>query len=167
LTGVKNPDPVLAARPALVVKIDNATGARPQSGFNEADLVFEEIVNDSLTRFAMVFQSGDTDPVGPIRSGRLQDVDLFTALDHPLFAWSGGNATVTNGIDNSLARLAGGVLDTRTGDEIGPSTMTFAAALIVVATVARVLRGEAPRDALSATRQGAEAAAGSIEALVH
>jgi len=101
LTGLKNPDPVIAARPALVVKIDNASGARPQSGFNEADLVFEEIVNDSLTRFAMVFQSGDTDPVGPIRSGRLQDVDLFTALDHPLFAWSGGNATVTNEIDNS------------------------------------------------------------------
>jgi hypothetical protein len=101
LTGIDNPDPAIAARPALVVKIDNASGARPQSGFNEADLVFEEIVNDSLTRFAMVFQSGDSDPVGPIRSGRIQDVDLFTALDHPLFAWSGGNATVTNEIDNS------------------------------------------------------------------
>jgi Protein of unknown function (DUF3048) N-terminal domain/Protein of unknown function (DUF3048) C-terminal domain len=101
LTGMQNPDPVLAARPALIVKIDNASGARPQSGFNEADLVFEEIVNDSITRFAMVFQSGDTDPVGPIRSGRIQDVDLFTALDHPLFAWSGGNATVTNEINNS------------------------------------------------------------------
>jgi Protein of unknown function (DUF3048) N-terminal domain/Protein of unknown function (DUF3048) C-terminal domain len=101
LTGIENPDPVIAARPALVVKIDNAGGARPQSGFNEADLVFEEIVNDHITRFAMVFQSGDSDPVGPIRSGRLQDVALFTALDHPLFAWSGGNATVTNEIDNS------------------------------------------------------------------
>jgi len=28
-------------------------------------------------------------------------VDLFTALDHPLFAWSGGNKTVTNEINNS------------------------------------------------------------------
>ncbi|MEP7048617.1 MAG: DUF3048 domain-containing protein [Ilumatobacteraceae bacterium] len=101
LTGVANPDPVVAARPALIVKIDNASGARPQSGFNEADLVIEEIVNDSITRFAMVFQSGDSDPVGPIRSGRHQDVDLFTALDHPLFAWSGGNATVTDQINNS------------------------------------------------------------------
>ena len=101
LTGIENPDPVIAARPALVVKIDNASGARPQSGFNEADLVYEEIVNDNITRFAMVFHSGDSDPVGPIRSGRLQDVALFTALDHPLFAWSGGNATVTNEINNS------------------------------------------------------------------
>ena len=65
LTGIANPDPVIAARPALVVKIDNAGGARPQSGFNEADLVFEEIVNDHITRFAMVFQSGDSDPGRP------------------------------------------------------------------------------------------------------
>ena len=45
-------------------------------------------------------------------------------------------------------RLAGGVLDTRTGDEVGPSTMTFAAALIVVATVV----ARAPRRSADATR---------------
>ena len=73
---------------------------------------------------------------------------------------------VTNGIDNTLARLAGGVLDTHTGAEVGPSTMTFAAALVVVATTARVLRGETPMDATSETQRGAEAAAGSIEALL-
>src|SRR4051812_32799306 len=101
LTGVENPDPAIAARPALIVKIDNVDAARPQSGFNEADIVFEEIINDRYTRFAMVFQSNASDPVGPIRSGRIQDVDLFTMLDHPLFAWSGGNATVTNEINNS------------------------------------------------------------------
>jgi hypothetical protein len=101
LTGVENPDPAIAARPALVVKIDNAPGARPQTGFNSADIVYEEIVNDNLTRFAMVFQSGSSNPVGPIRSGRLQDIDLFTAYNHPLFAWSGGNKTVTAAIDAS------------------------------------------------------------------
>ncbi len=101
LTGVPVDDPASAARPALVVKIDNASAARPQSGFNEADIVIEEIVNDNLTRFAMIFQSGGSDPVGPIRSGRIQDIDLFTALNHPLFAWSGGNKTVTDRIDAS------------------------------------------------------------------
>ena len=101
LTGVVSDNPGSLARPALVVKIDNANGARPQSGFNEADLVFEEIVNDHITRFAMVFQSGGADPVGPIRSGRIQDINLFTALNHPLFAWSGGNKTVTNAINFS------------------------------------------------------------------
>lgn len=98
LTGIEVTDPAVAARPALVVKIDNATGARPQTGMNEADIVVEEIVNDRLTRFAFVFQSQDSDPVGPIRSGRLQDIDLFGAFNRPLFAWSGGNATVTAAI---------------------------------------------------------------------
>lgn len=101
LTGVENPDPAIAARPALVVKIDNAPGARPQTGFNAADIVYEEIINDNFTRFAMVFQSGGSNPVGPIRSGRIQDVDIFTAYNHPLFAWSGGNVTVTNAINAS------------------------------------------------------------------
>jgi glucosamine--fructose-6-phosphate aminotransferase (isomerizing) len=73
---------------------------------------------------------------------------------------------VTNGTDNTLARLAGGVLDTRTGDEVGPSTMTFAAALVVVGTVGRLLRDETPPDAVAAAQRGAETAAASIEALL-
>ncbi len=101
LTGLLATDPFIAALPALVVKIDNAPGARPQSGMNEADIVVEEIVNDNLTRFALVFQSRGAEPVGPIRSGRLQDIDLFGAFNHPLFAWSGGNRTVTDAIRSS------------------------------------------------------------------
>lgn len=96
-------------RPAMVVKVDNAPAARPQSGFNLADIVFEEIVNDNLTRFALVFHSQGSDPVGPIRSGRLQDVDLFASYAAPSFVWSGGNATVENAIANS------GFLDLRFG----------------------------------------------------
>ena len=88
-------------RPALVVKIDNVGEARPQTGLNEADIVFEEIVEGRLTRFAAVFHSQGSNPVGPIRSGRTQDVDLLSGLNHPLFAWSGGNPGVTAAIDNS------------------------------------------------------------------
>jgi hypothetical protein len=92
LTGL----PVDAAitRPALVVKIDNHPKARPQWGLNQADIVFEENV-EMLTRFAAVFHTTDSDPVGPIRSGRKQDVDLLESFNAPLFAWSGGNAEVT------------------------------------------------------------------------
>ena len=87
-------------RPALVVKIDNNPRARPQSGLNEADLVFEEVV-EAGTRFAVVFHSGNSNPVGPIRSGRTQDIDLLGGLNQPLFAWSGGNAIVTRAIADS------------------------------------------------------------------
>jgi hypothetical protein len=79
------------------VKIDNADGngpgnqARPQSGLNQADVVYEEMVEGSVTRLAAIFHSGDSDPVGPIRSFRTTDVAVFTPLHNPLFAWSGAN----------------------------------------------------------------------------
>ena len=100
LTGLAILDPAAAKRPALVVKIDNHPQARPQSGLNEADLVYEENV-ENLTRFAAVFQSNGADPVGPIRSGRTQDVDLLGSLNKPIFAWSGGNARVSAAINAS------------------------------------------------------------------
>lgn len=91
----------IPVRPALVVKMPNNSQALPQTGLNEADIVYEEIINDSITRFAVVFHSQGSDPVGPIRSGRAQDIDLLTNLNEPLFAWSGGNAGVTRLVNNS------------------------------------------------------------------
>jgi hypothetical protein len=106
LTGMPITDEALANRPALVVKIDNHPKARPQFGLNLADIVFEENV-EKLTRFAAVFQSQDADKVGPIRSGRTQDIALLGSLNQPLFAWSGGNANVTRAIrDSDLVELS-------------------------------------------------------------
>lgn len=73
---------------------------------------------------------------------------------------------VTNGTDNTLARLADVVLDTRAGEEVGPSTMTFVAALVVLAAVGRVLRGEPGPAAIDEVRRGAESAATSLERLL-
>ena len=100
--GVEQP-----ARPALAVKIDNHFLARRNhSGLAVADIVFEEIVEGSITRFAAVFHSRDSDVVGPIRSGRSQDVDLLTSFVEPLFAWSGGNPGVERLIaDSALTDL--------------------------------------------------------------
>ena len=100
LLGTPITDPVAAARMALVVKIDNHPAARPQTGLNKADIVFEENV-EGLTRFAAVFQSQGSDPVGPVRSGRTQDIDILASFNKPLFAWSGGNARVTQAINAS------------------------------------------------------------------
>ncbi len=91
----------IPVRPPLAVKIDNHPRGRPQAGLNEADIVFEEIVEGSLTRFAAVFHTQGSDPVGPIRSGRTQDIGILSALRVPLFAWSGGNAGVTQMIRSS------------------------------------------------------------------
>lgn len=100
LTGLPITDEAAAARPALVVKIDNDANARPQSGLNAADIVFEQII-ESGTRLAAVFHSQGSDPVGPIRSAREQDVDLVSSLNQPLFVYSGGNPAVTAAIEAS------------------------------------------------------------------
>jgi hypothetical protein len=96
LTGLPG-DPSLATKPVLIVKIDNHPDARPQAGLNQADIVYEEIV-EGITRFAAVFQSTDAAPVGPIRSARTTDINIFAAYGRPLIAWSGGNAYVVNAI---------------------------------------------------------------------
>ena len=103
LTGEPLDDPSeIPDRPALVIKISNAPQSiLPQSGLNDADLVIEEIINDSVTRLAAVYHSAESDPVGPIRSGRAQDINLLLALNRPLFAWSGGNPAVTRAVRDS------------------------------------------------------------------
>jgi hypothetical protein len=109
LTGV----PIDAAddvpdRPALVVKLTNAgPQPRPQAGLNSADIVIEEVINDNVSRLAAVFHSQGADPVGPVRSGRAQDIQVMLAFDRPLFAWSGGNPAVTRAIrDSELVDLS-------------------------------------------------------------
>lgn len=90
-------------RAALAVKIDNhAAARRNHTGLAVADIVYEEKVEGGLTRFAAVFHSQDADPIGPIRSGRSQDVALLSSLNRPLFAWSGGNPGVTRLIRDSF-----------------------------------------------------------------
>lgn len=97
LTGLPITDAAAAARPALVVKIDNDANARPQTGLNQADIVFEQII-EVQTRLAAVFHSQGSDPVGPIRSGREQDIDLLAPLRRPLFAYSGANPAIAEAI---------------------------------------------------------------------
>jgi glucosamine--fructose-6-phosphate aminotransferase (isomerizing) len=73
---------------------------------------------------------------------------------------------VTNGLDNPLAAGADVALDTMAGDEACPSTMTFAAALVVVAAVGAVLAGEPAADVAARLLAEAESAAAAIERLM-
>ncbi len=95
-------DPVLLARPAMAVKIDNHIEARPHAGLNQADIVYEEIV-EGITRFFAVYQSSDAAPLGPIRSARTTDVNLLNQLNRPFLVWSGGNAKVVQAISSANA----------------------------------------------------------------
>lgn len=90
LTGLPLGDPALLSKVALVVKISNDGGARPQTGLNDPDIIFEAW-GAGPTRFATIWHSRDLDFVGPIRSCREQDVNLVGAFNRAVFACSGGN----------------------------------------------------------------------------
>jgi hypothetical protein len=100
LTGLPT-DAASMARPVLAVKIDNVAEAHPQWGINQADVVYEELVENSSTRLMALFQSTDVQPIGPVRSARPTDLLLYGPLNHPLFAWSGANAWVRDMVTSS------------------------------------------------------------------
>ena len=100
------------SRPALMVKIDNAPQAWPQAGINQADVVYEEMVEGGITRYMAIFQSNDAPSVGPIRSIRGTDVAL-AAQTGGLIAYSGGipdfiSAVQATGVVDVGANAAGG-----------------------------------------------------------
>lgn len=96
LTGLPT-DADVVGRSAMVIKVDNHPRARPQTGLDQADIVFD-LRAEGITRFAAVFQSQLPDPVGPVRSSRTSDFDLLRGLDTPIYGSSGGNDHVTQGL---------------------------------------------------------------------
>ncbi|MFN2608179.1 MAG: DUF3048 domain-containing protein [Acidimicrobiales bacterium] len=92
LTGRPVTVPANAARAAVAVKIDNNVEARPQAGIDKADLVYEEFT-EGITRFVVIFQSTDADPVGPVRSVRPADPVIVFPMKGVL-AFSGGSPAV-------------------------------------------------------------------------
>ena len=92
--------PELATRPIIAAKIDNFSRARPQWALDEADIIIEENV-EGVTRFVGLFHTNVPDRIGPIRSARTGDLDLFTTLNRPIVVWSGGNRGVTNWIESA------------------------------------------------------------------
>ena len=74
--------------------------------------------------------------------------------------------SISNGLDNTLSRLANVALDTRAGDEQGPSTMTFGAALVVLSALSGVLAGESADDVVTRVHADAQAAAEAVDRLL-
>lgn len=80
LRGTQAPDAEATKRRPVVVKIDNYPDAYPQSGLQQADVVFEVEAEFGITRFATVFHSMDAERIGPVRSARLSDLEIVPTL---------------------------------------------------------------------------------------
>ena len=74
-TGIELPPELWLKRPRRVIafKIDNNINARPQSGIQESDAMFEILVEGGMTRFLAFFYDKVSTYLGPIRSARPTD----------------------------------------------------------------------------------------------
>lgn len=102
LTGEIVADPGLLQQRPFTVKISNAPPSfvRPQSGLNDAAIVYEHLAEGSLTRFTAIFYGKLPEKIGPIRSARLIDVELPAMYDAALF-FSGASVGVNQRLNGS------------------------------------------------------------------
>lgn len=95
LTGVEVGDEAVLDKPAVAVKIENSPEARPQTGLEHADVVFEEIVEGGITRFMAIYHCDTPEKAGPVRSARFDD-PKFAKPFTTVLVYSGANGTVNN-----------------------------------------------------------------------
>jgi len=93
LTGLAAPSLDAARLRVVSVKIENSTPARPQSGLDQADVVYETVTEGGITRFNALYQSRAPKVVGPVRSARVSDFYIVPQY-HALFAHVGGESNV-------------------------------------------------------------------------
>lgn len=76
-TGVYTDDDV--SHRAVAIMVSNQTQARPQSGLQEADIIFEFLTEGNITRYMALYHSEKPKKVGPVRSAREY---FFTLADY-------------------------------------------------------------------------------------
>jgi len=81
--------------PVLAVKVENTSEAYPLAGLDKADIVYEEVVEGGITRFAAIFDCGTSPRVGPVRSARTTDPKILLQFgSKPLLGFSGASGAV-------------------------------------------------------------------------
>lgn len=85
-------DESLADQRPLCIMIENTTDAFPQSGISQADIIYEFIVEGSITRLMCVFKdyANGIDKLGPVRSSRhyyAQTAEMLEGI-YAHFGWS-------------------------------------------------------------------------------
>ncbi|MDQ1680612.1 MAG: hypothetical protein QOI42_1471, partial [Frankiaceae bacterium] len=86
--------PGTQGKPVIAVKIDNTAGGRPQTGLNQADIVYVEEVEGGLSRVMAVFQSTMPPRIGPVRSARESDLEILAAYGKVALAYAGAQPAV-------------------------------------------------------------------------
>ena len=74
----------------VMVSIENSPAARPQSGLEDADIIYEFLVEGGITRFLALYWNNIPEKIGPVRS--LRPYLIKTALEYnPLLLHAGAS----------------------------------------------------------------------------
>ena len=98
LTGLEVSNPALLQRRPILARIGNDPSSREiHAGFNQADLVFEEMIDQKnmvfgITRFTQVFY-GQDGTFRPLRSARAVNASLLPMFDGVLISSGGSKGT--------------------------------------------------------------------------
>lgn len=103
LTGVQV-SPELAKRPVTGIMIENSPDARPQSGIQDAGVVYEAIAEGGITRFLTLYQDAQPQYIGPVRSLRPYYLDFGVPFDAGI-AHVGGSPDALAQVRNGLKDL--------------------------------------------------------------
>ena len=82
--------PAVAKRHVVAVMIDDHPDARPQSGFNDASVVWQAPAEGGIPRYMLWFQDSVPPSVGPVRSARLYFL-AWAAEWNAVYAHVGGS----------------------------------------------------------------------------
>jgi len=74
----------------VMVMINNHSKARPQSGLDQADVVYEMLEEGLITRFMAFYQSKSPEVVGPVRSIRPYNIEIGQGFD-AILSHAGGS----------------------------------------------------------------------------
>jgi len=89
LSGDLVPKDSVDRRP-LAVMVENVPAARPQSGLDKADVIYEILAEGAITRFLAVYLHGDAAEVGPVRSARPYFIERVFEYN-AMYAYCGGS----------------------------------------------------------------------------
>lgn len=84
---------------AVLAIVENSVSARPQSGLNAADIIYETMAEGGTPRFIALFQKENAKKIGPIRSARPYFLDIAKEYNLP-FAHCGGSQEALTEIKN-------------------------------------------------------------------
>jgi len=112
---------------AFLFTVENSPAARPQSGLEQADLVYEVLAEGEITRFLAVYQSEHPQVIGPVRSMRPYFAEIGVGLDAVLVhaGWSqdGMNMMVKLKADHMDGVYADGAVFWRFKDRKAPHNL--------------------------------------------